>query len=197
MQSFGKLAESKRVDFSLTSAHPEETLWIDQGNFDKIVYNILSNAFKHTPDGGRIRVDVSAPTPNRGELQADVKEYVQVRIFNSGSRIEEAWISHVFDRFVQVNPHDANSGSGVGLNLTKMLVELHHGQISAENEDDGVVFRVLMPAGKDHLNTRTRRSRRRRRQPTRPRAPGRAWSSWTMTTTRANTSATCCGTGTM
>lgn len=151
MQSFGKLAESKRIDFSLTSAHPEETLWIDQGNFDKIVYNILSNAFKHTPDGGRIRVDVSAPTPNRGELQADVKEYVQVRIFNSGSRIEEAWISHVFDRFVQVNPHDANSGSGVGLNLTKMLVELHHGQISAENEDDGVVFRVLVPAGKDHL----------------------------------------------
>ena len=151
MQSFGKLAESKRIDFSLTSAHPEETLWIDQGNFDKIVYNILSNAFKHTPDGGRIRVDVSAPTPNHGELQADVKEYVQVRIFNSGSRIEEAWISHVFDRFVQVNPHDANSGSGVGLNLTKMLVELHHGQISAENEDDGVVFRVLVPAGKDHL----------------------------------------------
>ncbi len=98
MQSFGKLAESKRIDFSLTSAHPEETLWIDQGNFDKIVYNILSNAFKHTPDGGRIRVDVSAPTPNHGELQADVKEYVQVRIFNSGSRIEEAWISHVFDR---------------------------------------------------------------------------------------------------
>ena len=151
MQSFGKLAESKRIDFSLTSAHPEETLWIDQGNFDKIVYNILSNAFKHTPDGGRIRVDVSAPTPNRGELQADVKEYVQVRIFNSGSRIEEAWISHVFDRFVQVNPHDANSGSGVGLNLTKMLVELHHGQISVENEDDGVVFRVLVPVGKEHL----------------------------------------------
>ncbi len=151
MQSFGKLAESKRIDFSLTSAHPEETLWIDQGNFDKIVYNILSNAFKHTPDGGRIHVDVSAPTPNRGDLQADVREFVQVRIFNSGSRIEEAWISHVFDRFVQLNPHDANSGSGVGLNLTKMLVELHHGHISAENEDDGVVFRVLVPVGKDHL----------------------------------------------
>ena len=152
MQSFDKLAESKRIDFTLSSAHDEEKLWIDQGNFDKIVYNILSNAFKHTPEGGRIRVDVSAPTPNRGELQADVQEFVQVRIFNSGSRIEEAWISHVFDRFVQVNPHDANSGSGVGLNLTKMLVELHHGRISAENEADGVVFRVLVPAGKDHLS---------------------------------------------
>ena len=151
MQSFDKLAESKRIAFSLTSAHAEEPLWIDQGNFDKIVYNILSNAFKHTPDGGRIRVDVSAPKPNQGELQADVREFVQLRIFNSGSRIEEAWISHIFDRFVQVNPHDANSGSGVGLNLTKMLVEMHHGAISVENEADGVAFRVLMPAGKDHL----------------------------------------------
>ena len=152
LQSFDKLAESKRIGISLTSAHAEEPLWIDQGNFDKIVYNILSNAFKHTPEGGRIRVDISAPTPNAGELQADVREFVQLRIFNSGSRIEEAWISRVFDRFVQVNPRDANSGSGVGLNLTKMLVELHHGAISAENEEDGVVFRVLVPVGKDHLS---------------------------------------------
>ena len=152
MQSFDKLAMSKRIDFSLASTHAEEPLWIDQGNFDKIIFNILSNAFKHTPEGGRIRVDISAPKPNRGELQPAIREYVQVRIFNSGSRIEEAWISHIFDRFVQVNPHDASSGSGVGLNLTKMLVELHHGDITAENESDGVVFRVLVPVGKDHLS---------------------------------------------
>ena len=152
MQSFHKLAESKRIDFSLASTHKEEPLWIDQGNFDKIIYNILSNAFKHTPEGGRIRVDVSAPSPNRGILQDNIREFVQVRIFNSGSRIEEAWISRIFDRFVQVNPHDASSGSGVGLNLTKMLVELHHGHIAAENEADGVVFRVLVPAGKEHLS---------------------------------------------
>ncbi len=153
MKSFDKLAQSKRIDFSLTSTHAEELLWIDQGNFDKIVYNILSNAFKHTPEGGRIRVNVSGLIPNRDELRPDIRDFVQVRIFNSGSRIEEAWISRIFDRFVQVNPHDANSGSGVGLNLTKMLVELHHGRIFAENEDDGVVFRVLVPAGKEHLTT--------------------------------------------
>ena len=151
MQSFQKLAESKRIDFSLVPAREEELLWIDQGNFDKIIYNILSNAFKHTPEGGSIRVDVSAPLPSRGELAADVKEYVQICIFNSGSRIEEAWISRIFDRFVQVDPYDANIGSGVGLNLTKMLVELHHGSIQARNETDGVVFQVLVPVGKEHL----------------------------------------------
>ncbi len=151
MQSFLTLARSKRVNFTIHSERPEEPLWIDQGNFDKIVYNILSNAFKHTPDEGTVRIDVSAPVPNRGALLPDIKEYVEVSVFNSGSRIEDAYISRIFDRFVQIDPYDANIGSGVGLNLTKMLVEMHHGKISAENENDGVVFKVLVPVGKSHL----------------------------------------------
>lgn len=151
MQSFLNLSKTKHINFTIAPAHEEEMLWIDQGNFDKIIYNILSNAFKHTPEGGHIRLSVSAPTPNRGELRPDIREYVEVDVFNSGSRIEEEYISRIFDRFVQVNPYDANSGSGVGLNLTKLLVELHHGQVSARNVEDGVEFRVLVPVGKDHL----------------------------------------------
>ena len=151
MQSFLPLSRSKRIDFTIRSDRPEELLWIDQGNFDKIVYNILSNAFKHTPDEGAIRIAVTAPVPNHDVLSPAIREYVEVSVFNSGSRIEDAYISRIFDRFVQIDPYDANIGSGVGLNLTKMLVELHHGKISAENEEDGVVFRVLVPVGKDHL----------------------------------------------
>ena len=151
MQSFLPLAESKDIRFGIDSVHEEEPVWIDQGNFDKVIYNILSNAFKHTPDGGRVRLAVSAPQTNNGELDPAVREFLEVRIFNSGSRIEDAYISRIFERFVQVDPYDANTGSGVGLNLTKMLVELHHGHIVAENEADGVVFRVLVPAGKEHL----------------------------------------------
>lgn len=154
MQSFEDLARTKRIDFSIASAHEEESLWIDQGNFDKIIFNILSNAFKHTPDGGRIRIGVSAPKPNRGQLQGDIREFVEVEIFNSGSRIGAEFRNRIFDRFVQLHPQDASSGSGVGLNLTKMLVELHHGRISADDLDDGVVFRVLIPAGKRHLTAR-------------------------------------------
>ena len=151
MQSFRNLAQTKDIRFSLTTAHEEEELWVDQGNFDKIVYNILSNAFKHTPEGGNIHLSVSAPVPNTGQLDPGIREFVEVDIFNSGSRIEEEYISRIFERFVQVHPYDANTGSGVGLNLTKMLVGLHHGRISAENREDGVVFRVLVPAGKAHL----------------------------------------------
>ena len=151
MQSFLTLSRSKRVDFTIRSERPEEPACIDQGNFDKIVYNILSNAFKHTPDEGSIRINVTAPAPNHGVLAPDIKEFVEISVFNSGSRIEDAYISRIFDRFVQIDPYDANIGSGVGLNLTKMLVELHHGKITAENEEDGVVFKVLVPVGKDHL----------------------------------------------
>ena len=153
MQSFLPLSESKRIHFGIDTAHEEEPAWIDQGNFDKIVYNILSNAFKHTPDGGRIRLGISSAKPNRGELAPDIREYLEISIFNSGSQIEDAYISRIFDRFVQVDPYDANTGSGVGLNLTKMLVELHHGRIGVRNEADGVVFNVLVPAGKEHLSS--------------------------------------------
>ena len=151
MKSFFTLAKSKDIHFTIDPAREEEFLWIDQGNFDKIIYNILSNAFKHTPEGGRIHLSISDPLPNRGLLRADVKEYVEISVFNSGSKIEDSYISRVFERFVQIDPYDANTGSGVGLNLAKMLVELHHGTIEAENLDDGVVFRVRIPAGKDHL----------------------------------------------
>jgi signal transduction histidine kinase/CheY-like chemotaxis protein/ligand-binding sensor domain-containing protein len=151
MQSFLPLAESKRILFSIDAAHAEEPVWIDQGNFDKVVYNILSNAFKHTPDGGRIRLGITEPKPNRGELGPGIREFLEVSIFNSGSRIEETYISRIFDRFVQVDPYDANTGSGVGLNLTKLLVELHHGRIGVRNDADGVVFNVLVPVGKEHL----------------------------------------------
>ncbi|MBP5625902.1 MAG: response regulator [Bacteroidales bacterium] len=151
MQSFSNLAQTRQIDFALEAPRKEEFLWIDQGNFDKIIYNILSNAFKHTPEGGRIRIRVSAPEPNAGQLRPDIRQAVSIRIFNSGSQVEEAYLGRIFDRFVQVNPHDALSGSGVGLNLTKMLVELHHGRISAENEEGGVEFSVVIPAGNAHL----------------------------------------------
>ncbi|MCR5519999.1 MAG: response regulator, partial [Bacteroidales bacterium] len=152
MQSFDNMAVSRKIDLSLKTEAEVINLWIDQGNFDKIIFNLLSNAFKHTPDGGRITIDVSLPEKNRGALPAEIAQQVRIGITNSGSHIEDTNLERVFDRFFQTDVLDAKIGSGVGLSLTRMLVELHHGRISASNTDDGVCFNLLIPVGCEHLS---------------------------------------------
>jgi len=152
MQSFDNMAVTRSITLSLSSASEVVNLWIDQGNFDKIVFNLLSNAFKHTPDGGRIGIDISAPEKNRGSLDPQVQKQVSISITNSGSHIEDTNLGKVFERFFQSDVLDAKMGSGVGLSLTRMLVELHHGHITAANTEDGVCFTVIIPVGSEHLS---------------------------------------------
>ena len=152
MQSFDDMAVSRNIDLTLEPARTVENLWIDQGNFDKIVFNLLSNAFKHTPDGGKITIGVSAPKKNPGILPEGIDEFVRMDITNSGSRLEAGDQDKIFERFFQSHVLDAKVGSGVGLSLTKMLVELHHGTIEAYNTSSGVRFSVYIPVGCDHLS---------------------------------------------
>lgn len=152
MQSFDNLAVSKNIRFSISTVNEVTNLWIDQGNFDKIIFNILSNAFKHTPENGEISISISAPVENDNILKYNIKEYVEFTIENSGSNVEERHLDRLFDRFFQVDIKDAKEGSGVGLNLAKMLVELHHGDIRAYNTERGMAFSVKIPVGKDHLS---------------------------------------------
>ena len=152
MQSFDDMAKTRNINLSLSPASEVINLWIDQGNFDKIVFNLLSNAFKHTPDGGRISIGISAPEKNQGDLDPNVLSQVKLTITNSGSHIDDTHLDKVFERFFQSDVLDAKMGSGVGLSLTRMLVELHHGTITAGNTEDGVCFTVTMPVGCDHLS---------------------------------------------
>ncbi len=152
MQSFDNLAVSRNIRFSINPEQEVTNLWIDQGNFDKIIFNILSNAFKHTPDEGEISISISSAKPNTGLLSGKIAQYVEIIIFNSGNNIEEHHLDKLFDRFYQVEARDAKVGSGVGLNLAKMLVDLHHGEISAYNNEDGISFRVTIPVGCSHLS---------------------------------------------
>ena len=152
MQSFDNMAVTRNIDLRLKPAISVVNLWIDQGNFDKIVFNLLSNAFKHTPDGGCITIGISAPEKNRGALPPEIARQVVITVTNSGSHIDDAHMEKVFERFFQSDVLDAKMGSGVGLSLTQMLVELHHGAITAANTQDGVRFSVIMPVGCAHLS---------------------------------------------
>lgn len=145
MQSFDNLATNRKIDFSLACEKDVVNLWIDHGNFDKIIFNILSNAFKYTPDNGIISIRVIPQN-----------ESVEFIIENTGEHIGEKHIDKVFDRFYQVDIRDAKMGSGVGMHLTKMLVELHHGSICVRNTENGVAFSIVLPSGYEHLSEEER-----------------------------------------
>ena len=151
MQAFENLAESRNIDFQIDSRPEAMNLWIDQDNFDKILFNILSNAFKYTPNKGTVKISISDAILNVGEMPQNIGKYVEFTIENSGEPIEEKHLDKIFDRYYQVGMKDAKIGSGVGLNLAKMLVDLHHGEISVHNTDSGVAFRIRIPVGCLHL----------------------------------------------
>lgn len=135
--SFASLAEQKGIVYVANVPKESFHMYFDKDNVQKILNNLLSNAFKFTPDQGRISVDISN----------DSKCYI-IEVRDSGKGIPEAQIPLVFERFQQLeNDVDGQqAGSGIGLALIKELVELHHGKIKVESEIDvGSVFKVMLP----------------------------------------------------
>lgn len=152
MQSFSQLAILRNIDFRLVASLSSLELWIDQVNFDKVLFNILSNAFKFTPDNGYILISIdTCKNTYSSKIRNDIDEYIEICIENSGSKINENEVERVFDRFYQSRDNTTQSGSGIGLHLAKMIVQLHHGNIQAQNVENGVAFNVQIPLGKKHL----------------------------------------------
>lgn len=146
-------AEKRRCRLSFESTVETVQTWIDRNHFDKILYNLLSNAFKFVPDKGSIDVSIVVdPLPRNGFPEGSVN----ISVTDSGPGIDEQKIKLIFDRFYQISPRSENgvSGYGIGLNLSRQLVELHHGVIKVENRSDGVSgtrFTISIPLGNRHL----------------------------------------------
>ena len=141
---FTQQAKTKNIKFGYEHDINELPAWVDRGNFDKIIVNILSNAFKFTPTGGEIRIRVT---------HDDRQAVIAVR--DTGEGIPEDKLERIFERFYQSpsSANDRNTGTGIGLDLTRSLVELHHGTIEARNNADGkgCEFIVTIPLGCQHL----------------------------------------------
>ena len=147
---FEQQAQAKSIHFSFEHADESLPVWIDRDNFDKVLMNVLSNAFKFTPAGGKVSIILSH-SPH----------HARIAIKDSGKGIDEDKLETIFQRFYQsaTSANDRNVGTGIGLDLTRSLVELHYGTITAANnktQDDpdwktGSVFLITLPLGKDHL----------------------------------------------
>jgi signal transduction histidine kinase/DNA-binding response OmpR family regulator len=141
--SFTSYAERKRITLKFNSVENEIIVYVDKDKFEKIMTNILSNAFKFTPEGGSIDASVSK----------DVN-YVIIKISDTGVGIPHEKRSKIFDRFYQVDTSHTreNEGTGIGLSLTKELIDLHKGKIEVESKEGrGSTFTVRIPLGKKHL----------------------------------------------
>ena len=141
---FSHQAKVKNINLSYEHDSDELPVWIDRQNFDKVVMNVLSNAFKYTPPGGKVDI----------RLTHDEQQAV-LSIKDSGEGIPADKLQKIFERFYQSvsKLNEQNIGTGIGLDLTRSLVELHHGTITAQNNSDGPgsEFIITLPLGKDHL----------------------------------------------
>jgi len=160
-QSFESLAKQKKIEYQFKSSEENFQLFVDKDKIEKILYNLLSNAFKFTGEGGKIVVDI-APfnPPSKGDISESLLSPleggrgVNISISNTGKGIPPEKLPHIFDRFYQVDDNYSRDqeGTGIGLALAKELVELHHGKISVESKlKEGTTFTVLLPVGKEHL----------------------------------------------
>ena len=148
-------ARQRGISFRFQPAEQPISVWIDRIHFDKVIANLLSNAFKYTPDGGEIIVSLlRVPAPPKTTAAPD--GWVAIRVTDSGQGFEDDNTERFFQRFYQgKNSKDIHiDGTGIGLNLSKAITELHGGRISAVNRKDGhtgAILTVSLPTGKDHL----------------------------------------------
>ena len=141
--SFASLAERKNITLKFKSKKKVLKVFIDKDKVEKIVTNILSNAFKFTEEGGKIDVNVQSTNGT-----------AEIRISDTGIGIPKEKLDKIFDRFYQVEEKHKRrgEGAGIGLALTKELVELHKGEIQVESEEGkGTTFTVSIPLGREHL----------------------------------------------
>ncbi len=153
MQPFELFAQENDITLSFLPSGEHIPAWIDLNNFDKVLMNLLSNAFKYTPAGGTITVSLS--TGNDPAARPPLDDYVQIVVSDSGIGIPPEEIDRIFERFYRVENTVTQSsfGTGIGLHLAKSLVMLHHGTINVHNRHDGpgCEFAVRIPRGSDHL----------------------------------------------
>lgn len=133
---FDDAAESKEIAYSFESSEPAHAMFLDQQMIDKVVFNLLSNAFKYTPAKGTISVSLS------------FTDVMTIRVADTGVGIPQEKREQLFSRFMQSSY--TGESFGIGLHFTHELVKTHHGEIAyQENEGGGSVFVVTIPLQKD------------------------------------------------
>lgn len=153
---FEGLAQKEGINFCLRTSHPEIKLWFDHEHFEKVLFNLISNAFKNTPAEGTITVEI-----------VQTCGFVKISVVDNGRGIKKEYLPNLFSRFYSFyDDAKSNSGTGIGLALSKSIVELHHGTIEVESlPNELTTFTVTLPAGNAHFTEAERMEKKNSGQP--------------------------------
>ena len=162
--NFEPLADTREIDLGFHAEEDDITLYVDAGKLEEVVANLLINAFKFTPAGGKITVTVKQKLLQGGAGGGGFLEksppgcqgqdYIEISVSDTGPGIPREQLVHIFDRFYQSESAYENhkKGTGIGLALVKELVQLHYGKIDVySHEGKGTEFIISLPLGDGHL----------------------------------------------
>lgn len=136
---FKELSTTKNIDFTIETSVDYLLINYDHDMMYKIINNLLSNAFKFTPQNGHIQLTVDKADRND-------KEYIMIEVSDTGCGIDEKDLPHIFERFYQIKDDNAPVGSGIGLHLVKEYAQLHNGDITVSSQINiGSTFTVYIP----------------------------------------------------
>ncbi|SFZ94209.1 hypothetical protein SAMN05428642_1042 [Flaviramulus basaltis] len=141
--SFSEIATDRNIDYTFVSEKANIDLWFDKNQLEKVIYNLLTNAFKFTKNGSEIQFKIE-----------NDRDSVYIIVKDSGIGMSDNQISKIFKRFYQAETNNTNeeSGFGLGLSISKEIIELHQGKISVKSEKDkGSSFEVQLLKGKHHF----------------------------------------------
>ncbi|MBD2753352.1 hybrid sensor histidine kinase/response regulator transcription factor [Spirosoma validum] len=123
--SFLHLSEKRNINFSFSTNEPSIPLWFDANQVVKVIYNLLSNAYKFISDGGEIRVEIEEKTDS-----------VEIKILDNGKGISEENVKKLFSNYFQIYDYGKkNTGYGIGLALSRTITELHYGTLTVESKE--------------------------------------------------------------
>ncbi len=135
---FDSMASVRAISYTFTSSIKQCTLWIDPDLLERVFFNLLSNAFKFTPEGGSVRIELT-----------EEGDRVFIQVIDTGSGIQPANLPHLFDRFYT---EDRSMGTGIGLHLVKEYIHMHGGEIRVESKPgQRTTFTVCLRKGKAHF----------------------------------------------
>ena len=154
---FKEEAFIKNIHLSIDADMQQIPIWADESMLEKIIFNILSNAFKVTPEDGAISVElytredlISLPLANQDEKV----EAIEITISDTGPGLSKSQVKKIFKRFYRVDNLNKTyyGGTGIGLEVVKNFVTLHKGKIKVKSEEGkGTTFKITLPAGKKHF----------------------------------------------